>query len=310
MGTLIQGKWEVNPVNSSVKDGEFKRQVSSFRDKISSDSRFKPEQGRYHLYVSYACPWAHRTLITRTLKGLEDFIDVSIVSPKMGDQGWSFIDKYTGATSDPINGAEHIKDLYTKADPSVNGKATVPVLWDKQEGKIVNNESADIIRIFNNNLNNFAKNPELDLVPQELENEINELNKFIYSKINNGVYKSGFATTQEAYTRNVIALFDALDEIEIRLENKKFLFGDNLTEADIRLFTTLIRFDLVYFAHFKCNIKMIKDYKNLYRYTKEIYEIPAVKTTVNFDHIKTHYYWSQESINPTKIVPVGPNESF
>lgn len=309
MGTLIEGKWEVNPVNSSVKDGEFIRQRSSFRDTVSRhpEARFKPEAGRYHLYVSYACPWAHRTLIFRALKGLEDVISVSIVSPRMGEDGWSFIDEYPAATGDHLKQADFMKDVYLAADPNVTTKATVPVLWDKKEKTIVNNESADIIRMLNSEFNEFAKKPALNLYPADLEAEIDELNLVIYNKVNNGVYKSGFATTQEAYDNNVTSLFAELDRLDKVLANSKYLLGDRLTETDIRLFTTLVRFDLVYYSHFKCNIKMIKDYTNLHRYLKDIYTIPEIQKTVNFDHIKTHYYWSQESINPTRVVPSGPS---
>ncbi len=306
MGTLISGKWEINPVNSSVKDGEFIRQKSAFRDTIAADSKFTAEKDRYHLYVSYACPWAHRTLIFRALKGLEDVISVSIVSPKMGKEGWSFIDNYPGSSADPINQAQYIKDIYVKADPQFTGKATVPLLWDKQKQTAVNNESAEIIRILNREFNQYAQNPELDLYPLALRDEIDKMNSFVYDKINNGVYKSGFATTQEAYDRNVNELFKALDIIEAQLDGRNYLLSETLTEADIRLFTTLIRFDIVYYSHFKCNIKMLKEYKNLANYTARIYENSAIKPTVNFDHIKTHYYWSQESINPTRIVPAGP----
>jgi len=306
MGTLINGKWEINPVNSSVENGEFIRQKSAFRDTVKPDSKFTAEKDRYHLYVSYACPWAHRTLIVRALKGLEDIIPVSIVSPKMGEEGWNFIDDYQGATGDPLNKAKHIKDLYIKADPEYTGKATVPILWDKELNTIVNNESAEIIRIFNSSFNELAKNPSLDLYPEESREAIDEINAYVYDKINNGVYKSGFATTQEAYEKNVRALFEALDSIESRLENKNYLVDEKLSEADIRLFTTLVRFDIVYYSHFKANLKMIRDYKNLHSYLMKIYQMPEVKATVNFDHIKTHYYWSQESINPTRVVPIGP----
>lgn len=308
MGTLIDGQWKVDSVNSSTEKGEFKRQRSSFRDWIEEGGKFAPEKDRYHLYVSYACPWAHRTLILRALKGLEDVIGVSIVSPKMGADGWSFIDDYKGSTDDPINGAQFIRDLYVKADSSYTGKATVPVLWDKKLGTIVNNESADIIKMLNSSFNSLAKNPDLNLRSEDLETQIDELSQHIYDTVNNGVYKSGFATTQEAYEHNVKALFKSLDDLDERLSKHKYLFGNELTETDIRLFTTLIRFDIVYFAHFKCNLKMIRDYENLFRYLKDIYEIPEIKSTVNFDHIKTHYYWSQESINPTRVVPLGPRE--
>lgn len=310
MGTLVKGKWEINPVNSSVTNGEFVRQKSAFRDLISSDAdaKFKAEKDRYHLYVSYACPWAHRTLILRSIKGLEDIISLSVVNPKMGEDGWSFVDSYPGATGDSLNHAQYLRDIYTNADKEYTGKATVPVLWDKKLKTIVNNESAEIIRMLNSAFNEFSSKPQLNLYPEECQEEIDQLNDYIYDRINNGVYKAGFATSQEAYDKNVTALFEALDQIEKRLENKKFLIAERLTETDIRLFTTLLRFDIVYFSHFKCNLQRIQDYQNLHSYLLNLYEIPEINKTVNFDHIKTHYYWSQESINPTRIVPKGPKQ--
>ena len=311
MGTLVDGKWQVDQVNSSVKNGEFKRQNSVFRDRIENDASAKHPavKGRYHLYVSYACPWAHRTLIVRALKGLEDIIPVSVVSPRMLENGWSFIDDYEATDSDPINSANFVRDLYVKADPAVNGKATVPVLWDKERKTIVNNESSEIIRFLNTEFNHLTGN-ELDLYPEDLRAEIDELNEYIYPNINNGVYRSGFATTQEAYEKAVTELFSALDKIEERLEGQDYLVGNRLTEADVRLFTTLVRFDLVYYSHFKCNLKMIKEYPNLQRYTKALYNHDLIKPTVNLDHIKTHYYYSQRSINPTGVVPLGPELEF
>ncbi len=311
MGTLIDGKWQVDHVNSSVKDGEFKRQNSVFRNKIENKEGAKHPavKDRYHLYVSYACPWAHRTLIVRALKGLEDIIPVSIVSPRMMENGWSFIDEYPDMIEDSVNSANFIRDLYIKADPKVNGKATVPVLWDKVEETIVSNESAEIIRFLNTEFDHITGN-DLDLYPEDLRAEIDELNEYIYPNINNGVYRSGFATTQEAYDKAVRELFSALDKIDARLETKDFLVGDRLTEADIRLFTTLVRFDLVYYSHFKCNLKMLKEYTNLQRYTKALYNHELIKPTVNLGHIKTHYYYSQRSINPTGVVPLGPELDF
>ena len=311
MGTLIDGKWQVDHVNSSVKNGEFKRQNSVFRNSIENKEGAKHPavKDRYHLYVSYACPWAHRTLIVRALKGLEDIIPVSIVSPRMMENGWSFIDEYPDMITDSVNSANFIRDLYIKADPNVNGKATVPVLWDKVEETIVSNESSEIIRFLNSEFNELTGN-DLDLYPEELRSEIDELNEYIYPNINNGVYRSGFATTQEAYEKAFKELFTALDKIDARLEAKEYLVGDRLTEADVRLFTTLVRFDLVYYSHFKCNLKMLKEYPNLQRYTKALYNHELIKPTVNLDHIKTHYYYSQRSINPTGVVPLGPELEF
>jgi putative glutathione S-transferase len=311
MGTLVEGKWQVDSVNSSVVNGEFKRQNSVFRDRVENkaNAKYLPEKDRYHLYVSYACPWAHRTLIVRALKGLEDIVPVSVVSPRMMENGWSFIDEYPGVILDKVNGANFIRDLYIKADPQVNGKATVPVFWDKKTNSIVSNESAEIIRFLNSEFNSLTSNP-IDLYPEDYHSQIDDINAYVYDRVNNGVYKTGFATTQEAYEKNVRALFEALDHLELRLRDSDYLVGDSLTEADVRLFTTLIRFDIVYYSHFKCNLKMLKDYPNLHRFTKNIYNMEKVKPTVNFDHIKVHYYYSQRSINPTGVVPLGPENFY
>lgn len=310
MGMLVEGKWKVQSVITSDEDGKYDREPRSFRDTISKDDeKFKPESGRYHLYVGYACPWATRALIVRDLKDLNDHISVSVVHPDMLDNGWKFDDSFDGATKDHLFNSEYLKDVYLKADPNITTSVTVPVLWDKKLNTIVNNESSEIIRIFNTAFNDLTGN-ELDLYPLSFQQEIDKVNERVYHAINNGVYKTGFAKNQKAYDEAVTDLFDALDEMEARLENKKFLVGDELTEADIRLMVTLTRFDIVYVTHFKCNVRRIKDYKNLSRYTKALFEISAIKDSHNFDHIKRHYYYSHESINPNRIVPKGPADIF
>jgi len=309
MGMLIEGKWSVQVVNPKSKDGEFVRQEQSFRSVIEKDGKYEPEAGRYHLYVSLACPWAHRTLIFRSLKELKDIVSVSVVSPYMSDEGWTFKNDFEGVVADDINNTEFLRELYVKADPNFTGRVTVPILWDKKTNSIVNNESSEIIRIFNSAFNDITGNTQ-DFYPEELRFGIDEINDYIYNNINNGVYKAGFATTSIAYEKNVNNLFEALDKVEKRIDGLEYLVGNTLTEADWRLFTTLIRFDAVYVGHFKCNIKRIKDYKNLSQYVKRLYQHSGVKDTVNIGHIKTHYYASHLSINPTGIVPVGPDELF
>ncbi|MCF8060014.1 MAG: glutathione S-transferase family protein [Bacteriovoracaceae bacterium] len=306
MGRLIDGKWHVADVITSDQKGAYARIPRSFLDTISSDhEKFKPESGRYHLFVSYACPWAHRTLIYRKLKGLEEHISVSVVSPDMLDQGWVFDPLYPEATREHLYGHDKLYKIYQKADPHVSTSVTVPVLWDKLHETIVNNESSQIIRIFNSNFNELTGNKE-NYYPESLQDEIDQLNELVYENVNNGVYRTGFAKTQEAYNEAVDQLFNTLDKLDKHLEAKTFLCGDILTEADLRLIPTLLRFDAVYFTHFKCNIRRICDYKNLSRYTSNLYEIPAIKETTNFDHIKRHYYYSHESINPFRIIPKGP----
>ncbi|TGD48747.1 glutathione S-transferase family protein [Halobacteriovorax sp. Y22] len=308
MGRLVDGKWIKTSIITSDDDGAYDRIPRSFRDTISKDhDTFKPESGRYHLYVSYACPWAHRTLIYRKLKGLEEHISVSVVSPDMLDMGWTFETNISGATGDDLYGLNYLQEIYTKADPEVSTSVTVPVLWDKKTQRIVNNESSEIIRIFNKEFNELTGNTD-DYYPKELASEIDELNDFIYPNINNGVYRSGFAKKQEAYESAVTRLFDALDKVEEKLEGNRFLLGERLTEADLRLVPTLLRFDCVYVTHFKCNLKRIKDYKNLSRYLKELYEMKAISETTNFEHIKRHYFYSHEDINPYRIVALGPSE--
>lgn len=308
MGRLVDGKWVKSSVITSDKKGAYDRVPRSFRQTISKDHEvFTPESGRYHLYVSYACPWAHRTLIYRKLKGLEDHISVSVVSPDMLDMGWSFETEILGATGDELYGFSYLQEVYTKADPKVNTTVTVPILWDKKTQTIVNNESSEIIRIFNYEFNELTGNQD-DFYPESLRQEIDELNDFIYPNINNGVYRTGFAKTQEAYEDAVLKLFNALDKVEERLEGKRFLLGDTLTEADLRLVPTLLRFDSVYVTHFKCNLRRIKDYKNLSRYLKDLYSNDAIKETTNIEHIKRHYYYSHDDINPYRIVALGPSE--
>jgi putative glutathione S-transferase len=306
MGRLVDGVWQDVWYDTSSTGGRFVRESAAFHDTIADEAaaEFSAEPGRYHLYVSLACPWAHRTLIVRRLKRLEAAIGVFVVHPYMGDQGWSF-DPYPGATGDGLYGAAHLHQLYTRANPHYTGRVTVPVLWDSRRQAIVNNESAEIVRILNHAFDRWG-NAELDLYPAHLRKEIDRINAFVYERINNGVYRAGFATSQEAYEEAVRALFAALDEIEVRLSGQRYLAGNRLTEADIRLFTTLLRFDPVYIGHFKCNIRRLVDYPNLWAYARELYQLPGIVETVSFDHIKRHYYTSHPMINPTRVIPVGP----
>ncbi|THH00104.1 hypothetical protein EW026_g2368 [Hermanssonia centrifuga] len=281
-------------------DGSFKRKASTFRDSISLDGEFTPDKGRYHLYVSYACPWATRTLIVRKLKGLEDFIGVSVVSPHMGSDGWPFasVDPFPAADVDPLHDSNHVKDLYFKVQPDYSGRFTVPVLWDKKQSTIVNNESSEIIRMFNTAFNHLLPKDkaEIDIYPEAHRAEIDEINDWVYDTVNNGVYKSGFATTQSAYEAAVVPLFNSLDRLEKILTGKDYLVGDQLTEADIRLLVTI------------CNIRTIRDgYPAIHLWMRKLYwNKPEFKDTCNFEHIKTHYYWSHTTINPHRIVPKGP----
>jgi len=316
LGQLVNGKWSTEWYDTKKTDGKFERAQAGFRNWVTPDGSagpsgeggFPAEAGRYHLYVSLACPWAHRTLIFRKLKGLEDLIDVSVVSPKMPDEtGWSFLDE--GSSGDPINHAETLWQVYTAAVPDYTGRVTVPVLWDKQRKTIVSNESSEIIRMFNSAFNGLTGNND-DYYPEALRGEIDAINARVYDTINNGVYKAGFATKQEAYDTAVRALFDSLDWVEDILDRNTYLTGDKITEADWRLFTTLVRFDAVYVGHFKTNKRRIADYPNLSRYLKALYNVPGVKETVNLDHIRTHYYWSHITINPTRIIPIGPDLPF
>jgi putative glutathione S-transferase len=308
MGMLVRGEWKDVWYDTKSTGGAFERTQATFREQVSDapGARFRPEAGRYHLYVSYACPWASRALAVRALKGLDRAIDVTTVDPFMGDQGWAF----SPDEPDPLYGLRYLHELYTKAVPDFTGRVTVPVLWCKREQAIVNNESSEIIRLFNGPFSAVADRPELDLYPEPLRPEIDRWNDRIYPSVNNGVYRAGFATTQEAYDRAVRELFDALDELEAHLGAHRFLVGDRPTEADWRLFTTLVRFDWVYHGHFKCNFKRLVDYPNLFAYTRELYQQPGVAATVDERHIKEHYHRSHPTINPTRIVPIGPRIDF
>ena len=317
MGLLVDGHWQDKWYDTASSGGRFEREDAGFRNWVTLDGSvgpsgqggFQAEANRYHLYVSLACPWAHRTLIFRKLKGLEDMISVSAVHPLMHENGWTFQDG-PGVIADPIFNADYMYQIYTAAQSDYTGRVTVPVLWDKKNNTIVSNESSEIIRMFNSAFDEVGANKDVNFLPEDLRGKIDELNDFIYPNINNGVYKSGFATTQEAYDEAVVDLFKALDTIEARLENNRYLTGDSITEADWRLFTTLIRFDPVYVGHFKCNIRRIVDYPNLWGYTRDLYQVPGVAETVNMDHIKSHYYGSHDTINPTLIVPRGPDIDF
>ena len=314
MGLLVNGEWQDTWYETKSNKGRFERATSSFRHWVTTDGTpgpsghggFKAESGRYHLYVSYACPWAHRTLIFRSLKGLEDHISLSVVHPLMGSEGWTF-QAYKGTAPDTTNNVQFLHEIYTKADPAFTGRVTVPILWDKKTNTIVNNESSEIIRMFNGAFNALpGVKAELDFAPSSLLPQIDEFNARIYDRVNNGVYKAGFATTQDAYEEAVSALFDELDALEKHLTSNRYLIGTRLTEADWRLFTTLVRFDPVYVGHFKCNIRRIADYPSLNNYLRELYQVAGVAETTNMDHIKRHYYESHTMINPTGIVPTGP----
>ena len=313
MGVLVDGKWQDKWYDTESNGGEFKREESSFRNWVTADGSagptgeggFKAESGRYHLYVSFACPWAHRTLIFRKLKQLEDHIDISVVHPDMLEKGWTFSTDFPGATGDKQFGLDYLHEVYIKAVPDVNGRATVPVLWDKKTGQIVSNESSEIIRMFNSAFNEVTGNTD-DYWPEDLREAIEPVNDRIYNTVNNGVYKAGFATTQEAYEKPVHELFDSLDWLEERLSENRYLMGDKITEADWRLFPTLIRFDPVYHLHFKCNRRRVIDYPNLWAYTRELYQWPGVSDTVVFDHFVRHYHYSHDTINPNRIIPINP----
>ncbi|WP_417250479.1 glutathione S-transferase family protein [Celeribacter sp.] len=317
MGYLQDGEWHDSWYDTKASGGRFVRTVTSFRNWITPDGSagpsgeggFKAEADRYHLYVSYACPWAHRTLIFRALKGLTDLVTVSVVHPDMLSEGWTFDADFDGATGDDLFGLPYLRDIYTKADPQASGRVTVPILWDKQRGTIVSNESAEIIRMFNSAFDGLTGNT-LDFYPDDLAPQIDALNARIYDTVNNGVYKAGFATTQDAYDEAVGPLFDSLDWIEGILAENRHLTGDRVTEADWRLFTTLVRFDKVYHGHFKCNRHMLKDYPNIWGCVRELYQWVGVAETVNFDHIVRHYYYSHDTINPNRIVPVTPEIDF
>ncbi len=316
MGLLIDGRWHEAWYNTASTGGRFQRQDSAFRHWVTADGSpgpsgsggFRAEAGRYHLYVSLACPWAHRALIMRRLKGLEDAISMSVVHWLMAGEGWTFQDG-PGVVPDGVNGARVLHEVYTAADPRYTGRVTVPVLWDKQRRTIVNNESSEIIRMLGAAFDGVGAAPG-DYCPAALRAEIDALNARIYDTLNNGVYKAGFATTQAAYDEAVVPLFETLDWLEERLGTRRYLAGDRLTEADIRLFTTLVRFDAVYVGHFKCNLRRLVDYPALWAYTRELYQLPGIAATVDFEHIRRHYYESHRTLNPSGIVPAGPPLDF
>jgi len=307
MGQLVDGVWQSGDPRGKSKNGAFQRKDSSFRDWIRDEpgARFVPEAGRYHLYVSYACPWAHRTLILRALKGLEGTIGVTVVDPLMLDDGWRF----SADHPDILNGAEFLHQVYTRADPAYTGRVTVPVLWDTKEGTIVSNESAEIVRMLNSAFDRVGARPG-EFYPADLAGEIDAVNARIYETVNNGVYRCGFATTQEAYDDAFDALFETLDWLDQRLSSRRYLMGERVTEADWRLLPTLLRFDPVYHGHFKCNRNRLTDFLHLWGYARELYQWPGVAQTTDFDHIKAHYYRSHRSVNPTGIVPKGPRVDF
>ena len=317
MGRLENGAWVKQWYDTKSTGGAFKRDTSKFRNWVtadgspgpSGDGGFAAESGRYHLYVAYACPWAHRTLIFRALKGLSDHISVSAVHPDMLDEGWTFATDFDGATGDGLFGSRYMRDIYLRAKPDASGRVTVPVLWDKACDTIVSNESAEIIRMFNSAFDGLTGNRD-DYRPEPLRDEIDRINARVYETVNNGVYKSGFATTQGAYDDAVQALFGSLDWLEGLLGARRYLTGDRITEADWRLFTTLVRFDSVYHLHFKCNRKRIIDYPNLWGFTRELYQWPGVADTVRMDHIVRHYHYSHDTINPHRIIPINPELDF
>jgi putative glutathione S-transferase len=305
MGLLVDGRWQDQWYDTESTGGHFVRSEAVFRDWVTADGAFTPEPDRYHLYVANACPWAHRTVLMRKLKGLENVIGLSIVDPYMGENGWFFSDT-PGCIPDTVNGATYLYEVYLQAASHFTGRVTTPTLWDRKQQTIVSNESADIMRMFNSAFDGLAEHPELDYYPEHLRDAIDTVNAPIYDAVNNGVYKAGFATTQDAYEEACRALFDELDSLEARLSTQRYLVGSQITEADWRLFTTLVRFDAVYFGHFKCNIRRIADYPALQNYLRELYQHPGVAPTVVMDHIQAHYYRSHGNINPTGIVPMGP----
>jgi len=313
MGKLIDGVWHTAGYKQDEHGGRFVRQESSFRNWVTADGSpgpsgeggFAAESGRYHLYVSHACPWAHRTLIMRRLKELEPHISLSVVHPLMKEDGWTFRDDFDGATGDTLMGKDFLREVYVAADPQATTRVTVPVLWDKERQTIVSNESAEVLRMLNSAFDRITGNVD-DYYPEALRPEIDAVNERVYHAINNGVYKAGFATSQEAYEEEVTELFEALDEMEDRLAKSRYLAGERITEADWRLFTTLIRFDPVYQGHFKCNIRCLREYPNLWGFMLELYQWPGVSGVTRLDHIKYHYYASHEPVNPTGIVPLGP----
>ncbi|MDX1820870.1 MAG: glutathione S-transferase family protein [Paracoccaceae bacterium] len=317
MGQLVDGEWHDTWYDTSKTGGKFERSTAGFRNWVTADGSagpsgeggFKAESGRYHLYVSLACPWAHRTLIFRALKGLESHIGISVVHPEMLSDGWTLSADYPGATGDRLFGLPFLRDIYTRVEPKVSGRVTVPILYDTERDMIVSNESSEIIRMFNGAFDDLTGNTD-DYWPADLRDGIEAVNARIYDTVNNGVYKAGFATTQAAYEAGVYPLFETLDWLEARLADNRYLMGERLTEADWRLFPTLVRFDSVYHLHFKCNRKRIVDYPNLWAYTRELYQVPGVAQTVNLDHIVRHYHYSHDTINPHRIIPINPILDF
>lgn len=316
MGLLVKGQWQDRWYDTESHGGEFEREDAQLRNWITADGSAGPsgeggfvaEKGRYHLYVSRACPWAHRTLIFRILKGLEDCISVSVVSPYMLAQGWTF-NESEGSSGDALYGSDYLHQIYTRNRADYTGRVTVPVLWDRERECIVSNESAEIIRMFNSAFDGLTGNGD-DYYPQRLRGDIDATNTFVYENVNNGVYRAGFATSQAAYEAAYHRLFETLDQLERRLADNRYLTGARITEADWRLFTTLVRFDAVYHGHFKCNRQRLADFENLWGYVRELYQWPGVAETVDFHHIKTHYYASHNNINPTGIVPAGPELDY
>jgi len=313
MGLLIDGRWHDQWYDTKTHGGRFERDTARFRNWITADGEagptgeagFAAAPGRYHLYVSYACPWAHRTLIMRALKGLESMVGVDVVHPLMLENGWTFARDFDGTTGDTLYGSDYLHQLYTRDRPDVSGRVTVPLLWDKERQRIVSNESSEIIRMLNSAFDGCGADRG-DYYPAELRAEIDDWNALIYRSVNNGVYRAGFATSQSAYDEAVVELFDVLDQLERHLSRRRYLVGNRLTEADIRLYTTLVRFDPVYVTHFKCNLHRIQDYPALSGYLRDLYQRPAFRTTTHFDHIREHYYRSHKGINPSGVIPIGP----
>jgi putative glutathione S-transferase len=311
MNMLVNGEWRTDAYESTNEDGEFERQDTTFRNWIRDEpgARFQPASGRYHLYVSYACPWAHRTLLVRALTGLEDAISVDVVDPFRAEDGWQFTPGKDGCTTDRIHGSDSLRELYVAADPDATCRVTVPVLWDTQEGTIVNNESAEIMRMLDTEMDEFATR-DVDLYPEGYREEVDRIIDAIYEPINNGVYRAGFANSQAAYDEAVSELFDALDHWDEVLADQRYLAGDRLTEADVCMFTTLVRFDNVYHTHFMCNRQFIHQYDNLWPYLRDLYQTPGVAETVRMDHIKEHYYTTHPDVTPSRIVAAGPDLDF
>jgi putative glutathione S-transferase len=311
MNMLVDGEWRTDAYQTTNDEGEFVRQTTSFRDRISNDpdAEFQPAGDRYHLYVCKACPWAHRTLVTRALKGLEDAISVDVVDPFRGEGGWQFTPEKEGCTADSVGGANYLRERYQEADPEMTGRVTVPVLWDTEEDTIVNNESEEIMRMLDTEMETYATR-DVDLYPAGYREDIDRIISDIYEPINNGVYRTGFAKSQAAYDEAVTELFDALDHWDEVLADQRYLAGDRLTEADVCMFTTLVRFDQVYHTHFMCNKQYIHRYDNLWPYLRDIYQTPGVADTVNMDHIKEHYYTTHPEVTPTRIIAAGPDLDF